>query len=302
MHVQKRSYCCIFLLLLFWGGLQAQPRITESSYEEAGHFIVETTLATYYYDKAGGGLSRMIDREGKDWIAFKREPWNEYPASAASAYRGIPNFVFGSADGGAGHPGHDHCISEIVGENKIRTTSKSGTWQWEWTFFQDHARVQMLKIDPNHPYWFLYEGTPGGTFEPAKQFFGADTGGPRPEQWDYYNGEAIFERWQWVYFGHQESDWVLYIAQEEADELSDIFGYLGNTKRGTSSPDGMVVFGFGRGDGAKPLLTKANAFYLGFAKAKKKRKKASSGNTKARSRRFPEVPPLTQYSTEPSGT
>ncbi|MGB3587589.1 MAG: hypothetical protein WBA23_13665, partial [Tunicatimonas sp.] len=89
--------------------------IEEAMYEDRTHFVVKTTSATYWYDQAGGGLSRLIDSEGNDWVNFKKDPLNEYPASAAAGFRGIPNFVFQSDDSGAGHPGFDQCRSEVVG-------------------------------------------------------------------------------------------------------------------------------------------------------------------------------------------
>ena len=70
--------------------------ITEDNYAGAPHFIVKTKKATYYLDKEGGGLSRLIDFYGNDWINFKRYPWEIYPESASSSYRGIPNLVFES--------------------------------------------------------------------------------------------------------------------------------------------------------------------------------------------------------------
>ena len=172
--------------------------------------------------------------------------------------------MFGGAESGAGHPGHTMCTSEQVAPNTIRSTSKSGKWQWDWTFHDTHATLEMVKTDPAQPYWFLYEGTPGGIFDPPNQYFGTNLGGPRKDQLDYYAGNKAFDNWHWAYFGHQLVDRVLYIAQQKTDTHSDNFSYLGNTKDGISSPDGMVVFGFGRADGAKPLLTGANTFYLGF--------------------------------------
>lgn len=268
MLLQKEAVLFIYTLIAGISlpiGVQAQSiHITEGRYEGAAQFIITTPAATYYYDRAGGGLSRLIDREGNDWIAFKRAPWNEYPASAASAFRGLPNFVFGSDDSGAGHPGHEMCESELVNDRTIRTTSKSGKWQWVWTFYEDYAEVEVLKADPEHPYWFLYEGTPGGAFDPSRQFYGTSTGGPHRNQLDYYNGNKAFGNWQWAYFGHEAVERVLFVAQQEKDELSDTFSYLGNTEAGIASPDGMVVFGFGRAEGAKPLLRKAHTFYVGF--------------------------------------
>ncbi|MCR9098324.1 MAG: hypothetical protein NXI25_00130 [bacterium] len=239
-------------------------RITEGYYQGKPHFIVHTPGAIYYYDKAGGGFSRLIDPEGKDWISFRPQPWGEYPASAASAFRGIPNLVYGAAEAGAGHPGHEQCNSEQTGPNKIRTTSGSGAWEWEWIFEPTYARLDILRVNPDAPYWFLYEGTPGGVFDPQRQFTGTDKGGPLHVTPDFYKGDKMFGHWQWAYFGHDDCETMLFIAQAEQDTLTDTFSYLGNSEAGLSSTDGMTVFGFGRADGARPLLTKINTFYLGF--------------------------------------
>ncbi len=269
------SVCLLFYTLSIYAKApDSGVRITEEMYEGAAHYVIATPSATYYYDQAGGGLSRLIDREGKDWIAFKREPWDKYPASAASAYRGIPNFVFGSEDSGAGHPGHQKCVSRLVDGNSILSSSLSGSWQWKWTFYENYAAVSMLKIDPQHPYWFLYEGRPGGVFEPAKQYFGTDVGGPRRDQPDYFRGTKIFENWQWAYFGHDEVDRILFVSQQKTDRLSDTFGYLGNNEEGLRAEDGMIVFGFGRAASTQPLLTSPNTFFLGFIEQQVKNKRS----------------------------
>jgi hypothetical protein len=45
----------------------------------------------------------------------------------------------------------------------------------------------------------------------------------------------------------------------------DTFSYLGNTKEGVISPDGMVVFGFGRDKDAKSLFNDVDQrFVIGF--------------------------------------
>lgn len=258
----RLSWILLWSLLLC--ELSAQVEISQTTYEGRAHFLISTPAANYYYDKAGGGLSRMIDPEDKDWIAFKKEPWDTYPASAASSYRGLPNLVFRSDDGGAGHPGHDQCISEQVDDRTIRSTSKSGRWQWTWQFFDHYAQLTIQKVDPEHSYWFLYEGTPGGEFAPSKQYYGTDLGGPLYDQLDYYAGQKLFDHFRWAYFGHQDSDRVLYLAQLHPDAFSDTFSYLGNSESGIRADDGMVVFGFGRAEGAQPLLKNPNTFLLGF--------------------------------------
>lgn len=250
--------------------VQARPPVSEAiqirdtTYEGRPHFVVNTPSATYYFDKAGGGFSRLIDPEGRDWIGFKMEPWGEYPPGAASAFRGLPNAVYKSEDGGAGHPGHDLCESQTLSGNTILTSSHSGLWQWRWTFYADHARLEMLRTNPDHPYWFLYEGPVGGHFVPQKSYFGTDQGGPDTGQFDFFQGQSIYGEWQWAYFGQLDQERVLYLLQETPDTLQDTFGYLGNTEKGIESPDGMVVFGFGRAEGAQPLMHRRQAFRIGF--------------------------------------
>jgi hypothetical protein len=147
----------------------------------------------------------------------------------------------------------------------IKTVSNSGMWEWTWTFYSDYARLVMEKTDPFHGYWFLYEGTPGGIYSPHSQYWGTDKGGPNRNIPDYFFNNAEYDNWQWIYFGEESVERVFYILHEQADQLTDTFSYLGNTSEGVISPDGMVVFGFGRDKGAKPLFQdKGQTFLIGF--------------------------------------
>ena len=247
--------------------------IIDTTFAGVPHFLVTTERATYWYDKAGGGFSRIVDRDGNDWVAFERLPWDQYPASAASAFRGLPNLVFGSGESGAGHPGFERCISVRTGKRRITSVTTSpdvqtpGRWRWTWTFDETHATLAVEKVDPDHPYWFLYEGPPAGRFAPEAQYWGTSEGGPRRTTPDYYNGTTAFGTWQWAYFGDEDVRRVFFVAQHAPDEKTDLFGYLGNTEAGTGAPDGMLVFGFGRADGAQPLLTTPHTFTIGFIEA-----------------------------------
>jgi hypothetical protein len=243
--------------------LRSQTRVTTAVYEGAEHFVIQTEGATWWYDRAGGGLSRLIDRDGRDWIGFRREPWNQTPASAASSYRGIPNFVYGSADGGAGHPGHSRCETFQQG-GKFVTTSISGDWRWTWEFSGTYAQVTIERVGAGN-YWFLYEGTPGGTYSPNTWYWGHDQEGPIAKMPDFLKGERATGNFRWAYFGERRFSRVLFVAQRDADEVTDSFGVMGNSAEGLASPDGMTVFGFGRAREAKPLLQRApRTFYVGF--------------------------------------
>ena len=228
-------------------------------------FKITIDKATFLYQKEAGGFSSIIDNDGVDWIAYKRDTVKSYPANAATEYRGLPNLVFGSDDSGAGHPGFTLCTSELISENQIKTRSKSGKWEWTWTFYNDYAELSINKVDPAHKYWFLYEGIPGGKFDPQYQYWGTDQGGPQTSIPDYYLGNGIYENWRWIYFGEASSPRVFFCIQLIPDTLPDIFSYLGNTDNGVISPDGMVVFGFGRKVDAQPMMESDNQkFLIGF--------------------------------------
>ncbi len=239
-------------------------KISEGTYQDRSHFVIHTPSATYYLDKAGGGFSRIIDQQGNDWVSYKVDHQERYPAAAASSFRGVPNLVFNSDDGGAGHPGFDKCTSEKTAWNVITVNTLSGKWQWTYTFYNDYVVLSVLKTDPEQAYWFLYEGTPGGSYAIKKQYYGTSKSGPSYEKPDFFKGESVFESYRWAYFGHQDTDRIIYLFQAESDQQKDILGYLGNSKAGMKSPDGMTVFGFGRGENTQPLLKGQNEFVIGF--------------------------------------
>jgi hypothetical protein len=260
-----------------------EVRISETTYEERPQLKIETARATYFLDRAGGGFSRLFDGDGKDWIAFHRDPLKDFPAAAAAGYRGIPNLVFGSdnPDAGAGHPGFEQCTSQQDGADAIVCNTRSGKWQWRWHFTDSYATLTVTKADSEHPYWFLYEGPVGGKWSPHTHYFGSDTAGTRREVPD--SQHKLFERWRWAYFGDDSQSRVLLIAHLNLDQLDDTLWYLGNSDQGIASEDGMIVFGFGRGDGTRPLLRGADqSFRLGFVESSVENNAPPSHQTIAR--------------------
>ena len=235
----------------------------EATYQDRPHIRVKTKQLTYWFDIRGGGFSRIVDSQENDWISFKMEPWGVYPDGAASAFRGLPNLVYQLEDNGAGHPGWDMCTSEVDG-NRIVTESLSGLWKWSWEFFDDHAILDVLKTDPSRAYWFLYEGTPGGSYNPSESYFGTPAGGPEPGGYDFYKGDILWGNFQWMYTGTTGAPGTFYMVQVEPDTLQDMVSFLGNTDQGLSSPDGMTVFGFGRGKETNPLMTGSQQFVIGL--------------------------------------
>ena len=244
------------------GGKQLDPEKVE--YEGKSHFEIKSGKITYYYDIEGGGFSRIIDQYGNDWISFKREPWNKYPQSAASAFRGLPNLVYKGDNNGAGHPGHDQCKSWIEG-NKIITETKNGKWKWSWSFFDNYAVMDIVKTDPNRKYWFLYEGTPGGKFAPETYYYGTNLEGPKNNQLNYYEHEVEEGIFRWIYSGTSFTDNVFYILQMQEDKHADVIAYLGaNSEKGLNSKDGMNIYAFGRDKHTHPKLSTPQKFVIGF--------------------------------------
>ncbi|HBE68932.1 MAG TPA: hypothetical protein DDW52_12360 [Planctomycetaceae bacterium] len=244
-------------LICLWGNHFAVAQdvvIKEGSYEGRPQYVVTTPTASWWFDRAGGGFSRLIDDEGRDWISFHKEPLSKFPDSAAAGYRGLPNCVFVGPDKGAGHPGFDRCESKLVGANQIVTMSKSGDWQWRWTFYPSFAEFEMLKAGKD-PWWFLYEGPVGGRYAPKVSYWATDTESA-PQRTIPDNSSQRFGLWQTFYAGADGCSNAIVVHQVQRDQLQDTVWYLGSSDRGAaSSENGMIVFGFGRGKGTKPLLT-----------------------------------------------
>ncbi len=243
----------------------SKVKITDTEDQGIPSLKIETPAATYIYDKAGGGFISMIDTDGNDWISFKKGDYPP-PGNAASEYRGIPNLGIGGEDDGAGHPGFDACVTKIVAPNVIETSTKTGNWKFRWAFYNDHAKFTMVKKHPDIPYWFLYEGTPAGKYDPENMYWGNNLDGRRDDFPDLLENTGIFNNMRWVYVGRKGYPRILYLRQVQEDEKVDLFSYMGNTRGGSKkSPDGMVCFGFGRAHGTKRILEDENLeFVIGF--------------------------------------
>lgn len=254
---------CIVLIV---GILPAtgQISIEEVSLMNRLHYRVSTPGATYFVDRYSGGISGIFDKDGNDWIQWKRLENENYPQSAANVYRGLPNLVYGDEDNGIGHPGFDKAMSFKEGLTRIRVRSLNGKWEFLYSFYPDYAELEIIKTpEYNRNYWFLYEGVPGGVYHPNNTCWGTDSG-MKVSKPDYYKGEEEYGDWQWAFFGDKNTKRVFYVIQKGKDNQADMFCFLGNSDKGIDSEDGMVVFGFGRGKDATPLINKTNIFYFGF--------------------------------------
>jgi hypothetical protein len=261
MTVAFRALLVLILFMGFISDLQGQE-ITDTLYLDRPHFRIKTANATYLYDRAGGGFSSILDKYNTEWVGF-RPGEGKVPGSAAADFRGIPNLVFRGSDNGAGHPGFEQCISHISAPRQITTTSISGIWKWRWSFREDYVQLELLQIDTARSYWFLYEGIPGGAFDPSKQFWGNNLDGLRKDAPPIGSDKTANGFWNWAFFGHQDYPALLYIVHLTPDGQNDTFSYMGASREGIDSAEGMVVFGFGR-KGATPLLQGKHSFLFGF--------------------------------------
>jgi len=234
-------------------------RVIDGVIDEGQEAIaIETAAATYYYHKEGGGFSSLIDRDGRDWISYR-------PGDGpAGEYRGIPNMVFRGEKGGFFHPGHagekgsETRLLETGPERaSLLTTSANGRWQVRWDVDAECARMTVLRIDPEDgTYWFLYEGTPGGVFEPGRSLCGRCTGevGGLKESW-----EEDLPSPAWVYFTDPERRRSLFVWSEKRGRCADMYKPM----------EPMTVFGFGRRtEGVDSyIVDEGNVFCVGLIEA-----------------------------------
>ncbi len=256
----------LWFVLLMFGiiTVNAQISIEEVSLKNRLHYRVSTPNAVYFIDRYSGGISEMFDRDGNDWIQWNRMDEEKFPQSAAGDYRGLPNLVYGGNYDGVGHPGFNKAMSFKEGLTKVRVRSIDGKWEFLYSFYPEYVELEILEMpELNHHYWFMYEGVPGGNWQPDDIFWGTDNG-LKTAQPDYFKGDEEYGNWQWAFIGNKNAKQTLFLVQKGKDINEDMFGFLGDSSEGLNSKNGMVVFGFGRGKDATPLINKSNTFYFGF--------------------------------------
>ncbi len=192
-------------------------------------YQIRTPAATYVLDRLGGGLSSLTDPDGREWIGYR-------PGDGPRGeYRGLPNAVH---PGMGFHPGGTMCNSELAEQSDdhvvIDTTSHDGKWAGRWTFAADRATFTLTRAAG--PYWWLYEGTPGGDYDEASLQVIDSTGRVR-------RGD---DRWQerlpdprGIAFVPASSKYALLLA-DRTDRAADVVDSY------WSMEQAMTVFGIGR--------------------------------------------------------
>jgi hypothetical protein len=216
---------------LQWIDLASSPsgplKTTEVEYQGQRSLRFETPPGTYMYHLSGGGFAALLDGDGNDWIGYKPQ------GIADGSARGIPNLIY---PGDIFHPGTTAATTTVVHKGPLKVTLRSevdgGKLACQWEIYPWYARLTVLAVD--RPYWFLYEGTPGGKLDLNEDFWVRSPGDRLPvsEQW---NGRIPPPRW--AYFGDPKSRYVLFLAHHEDDGETDQFYQM---------REQMTVFGFGR--------------------------------------------------------
>ncbi len=250
-------------LHLWRNDANSRVTITDDAVDEgAASYKITTPFATFFLQKDNGGFSSIIDKDGTDWINFTPSSEPGGPALAASAYRGMPNLTNHCTFDGTGHPGFKSCYTKKLNDSTIYIISINGEFEYTWTFTAKTAYLTMIKPGVTCPYWFLYEGTPAGKFDPDNQFWGT-AGGLNTDKPDLIKGTQLQKNFDWIYFGDRNYKTIMALAQLIPDDKMEMMSYMGNTKDGILSSNGMVVFGFGR-MGAEPQLKTNNVFMMTF--------------------------------------
>jgi hypothetical protein len=254
-RVSRHLSCAPLALILCAGTVSAAAlRLEEETLHGLPHFKITTSAATYWLEQTGAGLSRMTDRDSRDWLGFEPAPGS----GAAGEFRGFPNAVHQQA-GNYFHPRNKATdpstviIEERTGARVIvRAESGNGLWACRYEFTDAHCTFTMTRMPADKRYWVLYEGTPGGSFENTDWWMTSAITTPQPIT---TNHEGDIPAPEWIFFGDAASPRVLFLLHHEDDAHPDRF-YAMQSK--------MTVFGFGRQGIQKHLDRVPQRFTLGF--------------------------------------
>ena len=240
---QKPRYFYIYFGEL--GGVYSSPSVTPLvrfagivEHEGQASYKIETSSATYYYHRRGAGFASLEDRDGYDWLSYNPGVGKESGSGSGGKYRGTPNM--GHPEGYC-HPGNTVSNSWLVEKGPLKVSilsqSNDGKMQCLWDIFPQYVRQTVLKM--RTPYWFLYEGTPGGRLDEESDFCVRSVGGRlvktlANEKWD---GDIAKQDGpgEWIYFG--DGDRILYFIHHKDDDAVDSYWPMNHE---------MTVFGFGR--------------------------------------------------------
>lgn len=243
---------CAATALLLPMALPGSVAVDEVLHRGQPSYRIVTPTATWIYHREGAGMASLLDPNGRDWISYRPE------GGSAGHYRGIPNAVFRPRQVGNNffHPGHrgpqgseTTLVLHEPDRVLLRSRSVDGRWSGEWDIRPDraHFRMTQLPLD-DRGCWFLFEGTPGGRFDPTDLCLRADGSiTPLSERW-----EADMRTVPWVAFISPPSGHALLLVAHEPPAAPVSYRQMEGA---------MTVFGFGRTHSTLDnLLTQPLAF------------------------------------------
>lgn len=209
-------------------GIKTTSKVSLDEMDFAGQpaYYIQTLSAAYMLHLENGGLASLVDLKGNDWITYSTA------AGSAGAYRGIPNIKHPD---GYLHPGKTNAQCFLLSDGPlccqiyVRTLDKQ--CEALWLFTPQYAQLTLLRIPT--PYWFLYEGTPGGALDEDEGYIVRSNGVKTPAgtRWDDILDPG------WLYFGSTKSRQVLCFSQQEVERKTSSYWPMEKN---------MTVFGFGR--------------------------------------------------------
>jgi len=219
-------------------GIPVSTRMIDE-HEGQESYRITAQNAIYYYHKLGAGFASLEDRDGNDWLSYNSGVGQKSQSGSGGKYRGTPNM--GHPEGYC-HPGNTVSDTCIFSKGPIKVTLESqshdGKMHCRWDIFGHYARMTVFRM--RLPYWFLYEGTPGGKLDMQTdkciRVDGQDcivTGVDEKWQGDLQTSEGL----EWLAFTDPPLGRSLYIAHHEDDEAIDSYWPMNEE---------MTVFGFGR--------------------------------------------------------
>jgi hypothetical protein len=245
--------------------------ITDETYDS---IRIATQNATYYYQKSTGGFSSILDTDGNDWVS-----WNPNGGSDGE-FRGTPNhgpvgFHPGRNPSTGSSPGsqNDTLTTTVVSTGPLKTviesTANTSGDKVRWEFYPNFARETVITMD--QPYWFLYEGTPGGSIsagDTVVESDGTKTNVQSSTEWDHNHKLGAGNGEEWAYFRDADVNSgaggrYMFFVHNSADDIVDSY----YTMEGN-----MTVFGFARQNALDHSSTSAlfnsgdtnNVFTIGF--------------------------------------
>ncbi|MBP6016418.1 MAG: hypothetical protein KA586_06830 [Candidatus Promineofilum sp.] len=221
-----------------------QVVMTEGTDQSVPAYKLQTATGELYIHKSSGGVSSYNDLNGNDWVS-----WNS-AAGSSGADRGIPNSAGGSNEA-IFHPGKGKMTPTVLSQGPIKVTLQflgkklpGDTQRWEGTFeiYPNYTTFTMIKARVSgalsYPFWFLYEGTPGGQLNTATDYV-VFSDGTQVNGGQTRNGDLPNEEWAYVVDpAVGVAGRAIYLVNHKDDTLNDTY-FPGASNL-------MTVLGFGR--------------------------------------------------------